>query len=174
MPGGPVLQPSVNSTPFASVLANIVTRLGTIPGSGPIRTSAVPDDALTPYLAQPGFVIRPYAPEPIVGTGAGRYGLLAYRNIEVWVITQSFSDYAGDDTTAIAAHSSAEEQVIDALSLVPWGGQAFQTPVIAIECFWIPGGRPMTRTVKEDLGILTSSLLFRVKYTVPCTVVGNS
>jgi hypothetical protein len=164
------LKTSTDATPFAQVLEAIKTRIGTIPNSGLIRICAAPDEQLTPYLAESGFLIRPDAPAPIKGTGAGRYGLLAWRNVEVVIVGQSYSDYAGDDSTAVANQSNMEEAVIDCLSLVPWGGQAFQTPVIAIEVHWVPGGKPMNRDYKSDVGLIVSSLIFQVKYTVPCTV----
>lgn len=164
------LQPSTNSTPFSTVLAAVVTRLATIPDSGIIRLCASDEDKLLPYLAQAGYLVRPDVPRPRKGCGAGRYGLLADRQIEVWVVTQSYSDFAGDDTSAVMAHSDAEEAAVDCLALVPWGGQAFEAPVIAITVHWVPGGQPILRTRTSDPGILSSSLIFDIQYTVPCTV----
>lgn len=166
------LQASANSTPFSGVLAVIVARLTAAITDRRIKTVAVPDNRLHEYTAEPGLLVRIGVPEPIADFGAGRYAKLTSRPVTVVVMTQSLRDQAGQDPLAVAAHSDAEEAVVNALEQQAPGGTPYNLRT-GVQIQWVPGGDEITRQMgnKGDPGMILSALVFRVSYVAPCMVI---
>lgn len=147
---------ATQSYPFTSILDSI---LALLPGA---RIFCAPDDSAVHHVAQNGIRIRVSPPEPVPSSGAGRRGYIVMRRLEVFVLTQSLADPGGFDDSAVRAHVTAEETVVNALTLVnspKW-----------ITLKFIPGGTDIARTLKTAPSIMASVLVFELTYPAPLTV----
>lgn len=132
-----------------------------------VRIVAHPGPDYANYRAERGVAICFQSPEPFTQAGAGRYGLITTRTMEVHLATQSHLDPAENDQIAVVAHLDMEESVVNALH----DAAPQTTPVhIGVSVRWIPGGAEIARNVKRDQGMLLSVLLFEVKYVPPLLV----
>ena len=136
----------------------------------PVRICAAPNDKMTPYLAQPGVVLRARAPMPFPDSGAGRYAHQVLRDVDAFVVTMSLADKAGEDEIATYAHADREELVLDALVLQPPVGTAYNLAAGSV-VKWVPGGEDIVRQVKTDQALVVSCLCLRVQYTLKVKVL---
>lgn len=171
------VQYNAAGTAFAAILsalkARVVARIAEEDDpalSLPVRVCAVPNDKMTPYLAQPGVILRARAPMPFSDSGAGRWAHQVLRDVDAFVVTMSLADKAGEDEIAVLAHSTREELVLDALVLHPPVGTAYNLAAGTI-LKWVPGGEEMVRQVKTDQALVVSCLSFRVQYTLKVKVL---
>lgn len=136
-----------------------------------IRITTRPGPLPTEYRAEKNLAIRFNSPVPDVEAGAGRYGQLVTRTLEVWVYSQNLLDPAGEDDALAVAHLDFEELVIDALrDNKPTSMQSVNERYPLVVRF-IPGGADLERHMKQDAGLATSCLLFEVRYQLPYTVL---
>lgn len=136
-----------------------------------VRIVVTPGPNYGEYRAERGVALRFSSPVPFTTAGAGRYGLLTKRTLEVYVGTQNLSDPAMNDQIATLAHLDLEEKIVDVLvdaSPVP------TVTRIGTTVRWIPGGAEIERQVKKDAGMLFSVLLFEVEYVPPLRVTRDA
>jgi hypothetical protein len=167
---GPFSQPSqsggVDNPPFSTILTALIARIvNGVPSNvgTQVRVVAVPDDRLHEYLAEPGFLIRVRPATPFADSGAGRWGYLVTRQIDVFIITQNLSDPGGRDDLAVAAHCDVEEAVVNALLLIPPLDTTYSTAV-GKTIKWVPGGEELVRQMKTDPGLIVSAQSYAIMY----------
>lgn len=150
-------------TPFSDIIDGIIERIRQTVTTGKLKAVAVPDDDLHEYTAEDGILIRIRPPEPQTLCGAGRWGMLVQRTVDIIITTQSLGDKAGEDIVALKKHCNREEAVSNAMTH-QFGSR------IGIQVHWVPGGQDIARQLKRDTGMLTGGLSFRILYTSPMTV----
>lgn len=115
------------------------------------------------WRAEQGVTIRVGPIVPDENCGAGRSGWKCHRDLEVFVVTESLLDEAGDDLLALTAHTEVEEQVVGAFTDTPPRDRDPRS-VIGVRVTWVPGGVPPRRRADADQGIVESSVTFRCEY----------
>lgn len=175
----PTAQPSqsggVDNPAFSAILDAVVSRIVNGAPSNTttqVRIVAVPDDQLPTYLSEPGFLIRIRPPAPFADSGAGRWGYVVQRQIDIFIITQSLLDPGGRDDLAVATHCNTEEAVINALLLIPPTDTTYST-AIGKTIKWVPGGDIITRQMKIDAGLIVSAQSYVIMYPLRVLVGRN-
>lgn len=152
---------------FADIVVRIAELLVASVPVDPSRVwvASMPDEQLPEYLADPGFLIRVFPPDPAPMSGGGRLAYITNRRVEVYPVTMNLADAGGKSNQATLAHIRAEEAVCAALTL---------DPSINKYVKWVPGGADIGRRVKTNKGLLASSLPFVVTYIPPLPVLRDS
>lgn len=168
----PAASGGTNNPSFATILramkSRIVTALATAPSL--VRIVQPSQDRITEYLAQRGVLLRVRAPDPFAPSGAGRYGYMVQRQVDVFVVTENLSDPGGQDDAATLLHLDREEAVINCLLLNPPVGSGYDQAV-GKTIKWVPGGDLITRNLKNDTGTLVSVLPFEITYPLRVNVL---
>lgn len=145
-----------------------------------VRIVAKPSPLSAHYRAEKNLAIKLHPPEPFTNAGAGRYGQIVRRVMEVWVYTQNLSDEAGSDEKMVTGHLDFEESVVNVLTDTrPYSVQVtdndatdlVETEHLPLTLRFLPGGSELERATKSDLGLAVSCLLFEVQYQLPYTVL---
>lgn len=169
------VQDSTQSQPFSAIAAVLKSRIV----NGAIKANALntyvvcaPDDRMADHLGEPGYRIRVSPPTPSVMSGAGRHGHICERRCDIYIVTESLTDMGGVDEKAVLAHLDREDAIVNALLLSPDSTLPYSTTVSLVGDLvkHVPGGDPIGRMLKDNPGILVSSLPFVVTYVVPIVV----
>lgn len=167
------LSPASGSVKGSDVLVSLQTRLVESTELDPrnVRIVVRPSPVPVEYRAERNIALRFHAPDPDTEAGAGRYGQLITRVLEVWCYTQNLLDMAGEDEKMAISHLDFEELVMNTMvDTRPTDLQLDTDEHVALLIRFLPGGAEIERQVKADAGIATSCLLFEVKYQAKYTV----
>jgi hypothetical protein len=163
-------QPTAGSTAASAIITGLRDRLravlvkDTVPNSNYVRIVVRPSPDYAEYKAEEGVALMFGPPMPEKNAGAGRWGKLTRRTLEVHIASQNMLDPAGQDDAAATAHLDLEEAVVNALE--DWIAQ----PKLGVRVAWMEGGAEIERNVKRDNGMAVSVLLFEVEYVPPLKV----
>ena len=124
----------------------------------------MPNAKVHEYFSQNVFVIRPRSADPDSMSGAGRYGYVVERTVDVFVVTQSLDDEGGNDAIAIGRHCDREDSLVSCLCLNPPIDTTYGLIGIGKTIKWIPGGEDIMRQVATDPGLIASCLCFQIMY----------
>lgn len=142
------------------------------PARGYVRWTTPPDEQNgAAYKAEEGMHLVFGDVQPTTKDGAGRAGKRSRVVIQVWVVTRSNQDRAGDVRIALEKHLTLQDRLFDALDdIVPDGVATGQQNTVGITCHWIPGGDEIRRKIKVAPDTFVSVHLFEVKYVQPLRV----
>lgn len=132
--------------------------------NGVVRiTSSTESDDGGAYKAEEGLHLVFGDPQPYKLDGAGKHGKRVRRVIQVWVVTVSNRDRAGEARLAGQRHVDLEDLVIDIMDDSPPVGSVYNQK-IGIITRWIDGAQEMKRGTKQDKGRYVSLIPFEVIY----------
>lgn len=153
--------------PVAASFTNILTRLRTVlpKDFGYVRVVVRPNPELEEYRAEEGVHCVLGSPSPQPTSGAGRWGYKVTRPLVVYVCTRSHLDQVGRDELALGKHVTLEESVVNAVL----DGHPLVGTREGILIAWVPGGQEASRAVPDDVGMLTSMLVFELSYAINLT-----
>lgn len=136
------------------------------PASGFVRWMTAPDqDDGAALKAEDGVHLVLGDPQPITKDGAGRAGKRVRRIVQVWIVTRSNQDKAGDVRIALEKHTTLEDLVFDSLDdVIPDGFATGQQNTVGITCHWMPGGDDIKRKKKIAPDVFVSVHLFEIIY----------
>lgn len=129
-----------------------------------VRIIARPNPDYAEYKAEEGVALCLRSPDPEKNAGAGRWGKLTRRVLEVYVASENLSDKAGEDEILVTKHLDLEEAVVNVLE--DW----YPDKTGAVRVAWMPGGAEIERRVRTDPGVALSVLLFELTYVPPIEV----
>lgn len=170
------LQRAANSLPTWDVAEAFETRLKKglsdpalavpKPANGYVRWTTPPDEQDGAALkAEEGVHLVLGDPQPVTKDGATRAGKRVRVVVQVWVVTRSNQDRAGDARIALEKHATLQDLIFDSLDdTVPDGFATGQQNTVGITCHWIPGGDEIRRKVKVAPDVFVSVHLFEIKY----------
>lgn len=166
---------ATQSQPFSAVIALIKSRIvnGAIGAkSSNVQIICKPDDQMNEYLAETGYRIRVFPPDPMSNGGAGRLGVINSRRVIVYVVTESLKDPGGRDEKAVLAHLDREDSVVNAVHLSPPADTeyGFTVSLVGDLIKHASGGEEISRLLKVNPSIIVSGIPFDVQYVAPTLV----
>jgi hypothetical protein len=146
---------------------------GSKPAVGYVRITTPPNEEDGgAYKAEEGLHIVVGDPQPVDKDGAGRAGQRTRIAFQVWVVTRSNQDRAGDVRIAVRKHLNVQDALFNALHDTPPNGvPAGAHNQIGIYAHWIPGGAEIRSKAKISPDTFASVHLFEVRFVQKLQVV---
>lgn len=165
-------------TAFETRIKAVIADAGARPTNGFVRiTDDMDSREAGGYKPEEGIHIVPRSPDPHVNDGASRYGQRVVRVFEVWIVTVSAADRAGDYRLAMQKHFNLQDVVFNGMNGTPpqptSPAVSWNLPV-GVTLKWIPGGDALRRAKKVDASRFVSAHLFEVVYQQKTQVIAET
>lgn len=171
------------SSPFAAILAAVVSRVATSLRIDPNFVLPVASDDYRVTVAEPLFVyVRPYGPQPFTDAGAGRLARTVNRRLRFYLYSRSGEDVTGSDAVALMGQNP--EQAAYPYFTMPGHlvfEEALYNSIDDFQCIDVSGNAmtigplhvldsasgPPVRKPENDEGLIRSEIDVQIVYVLP-------